>query len=109
MCADGVCDIIESCAKHKVSNLKFGDLEISFGPQAEATDLKIPELPTAPQITSNPDNEISDPRTTAEIEKLEADLRDAEVAELTLTDPRALERMIENGELDDADDEPGNE
>jgi hypothetical protein len=100
LCAEEVCSIIESCATHKVTSLKFGDLEVSFGPQALTEPAQV-------QIPSNPEAEISElpQRTKEEIAILEADLREMENAELALTNPRLMEDLIERGELDDADDD----
>jgi hypothetical protein len=97
-----VCDIIESCARHKVVELKFQDLLISFSPQAE-------RLPR-PSGANTPVAEITDKQHSRQNrEALTTDelrLRAEQLEELKITDPSLFEEMVRNGELldDDSDD-----
>lgn len=96
-----VLSIIEACAAHGVTIIKFGDLHIEFSTPPS----KVPQ--------KTPDNPISDAQHTENmkdaIEQAEMLIRADQVAELLVTDPRAAEQLLEDGELDDADDEPGDE
>lgn len=96
-----ICTIIEACAENQVTKLKYGDLYLELGRQTPRD--------TVPTQTVSPGTEIPeinhDKITQESIETDEVKLREAEIAELMLTDPRRAEEMIENGELEDDTDE----
>jgi hypothetical protein len=101
-----ICSIIESCSKYGVTKLQFGDLHLELGPQAE------PAGPGAstPEFQP-PDAKMSEIQKQEELKDLEAQsvrLREDELAEKLLTDPEGFEEMLQQGDIDDAD-EPGDE
>lgn len=97
-----VCKIIETCAKNKVYSLKCGPLELSFSP---AKELSAPG-PTIP--ASNPEKIIQEQQEEQKkaIEEEELDTREDQIADLLLTDPAKAEELMEQGELEPADEEP---
>lgn len=110
---DHISDIIKACAEHGVSVIKFGDLRIWFGPQANQPAQ--PLSPAAPVRTAHsnitPVAEMTDmqhdQQTKDALENEELELRQQQIAELMVTDPLKAEELIERGELQDADDEHG--
>lgn len=107
-----ICAIIEACAKNGVATLKFGDLEIQRGPPA--TRSENPEAPAslAPTAHSNiPVAEMTDQQHEQQnannLVSEELATREAQIAELLVTDPVAAEKLILEGELEDADNESG--
>lgn len=114
--AVGICTIIKACDEHKVSTLKFGDLEISFGPKAENQPIQGEvKSPPAPVLTyyQKPEAEISEAQHKLNNEEglrqAELELREQQIEELLITDPRRAEELLENGDLEDADDESGDD
>lgn len=98
-----ICTIIEACAEYQVTKLKFGDLYLELGrhtPRATVPTQSFSPGTAIPEINHDQINQDS-------IETDEVRLREAEIAELMLTDPRKAEEMIENGELEDDTDESG--
>lgn len=102
-----VCGILKACGEAKVTKLKFRDLEVEFD-QTVAP----PALPVAPIVDrpplSNPVAEITDSQhekqSKASLEQAEIVLREAQIAELQITDPLAAEELIRNGELEEEDE-----
>lgn len=110
--------IIKACARHRVATLKFGDLEISFGPKVKTTRTGptfLEEVPPSPSEAhvEPPVTEITEQQqkniARAALEQDELSLREQQFAELLVTDPEAAEQMLADGELDDVDDERGDD
>lgn len=109
-----VCDIIQACSQSKVSVLKFGELYVRFGPQAEGSNTSTPESDFVPENTSTPvkpnsDTEISEEQhARISQDSLVADeisTREEQLAMAMVEDPALYEQMIRDGELEDVDDE----
>lgn len=102
-----ICSILESCAKCNVSLLKFGDLHVEFGRQANPSE-PAPSEPTS-HIIKNSDKEISDTKhaelTKEALEVEELRTKEEILAELIITNPLKAEEMIRNQELEDDTDE----
>lgn len=91
--------ILESCAKHGVSQLKLGPLEVAFGGPIKSLAEILP--PGAAQPETSPENVIQAQHTEERIahEEQEAATREQQVAELLITDPYLAEQLAEKGEL----------
>lgn len=99
-----VCAIISKCAESGVTELKFGDLHVSFQPKSEQTT----QAATWARPAHHSDTEISEEllRQTDK-ERLEQDerrFREEQLAEMMLTDPLAYEELLASGELEDRDE-----
>lgn len=113
-----VCSIIEVCGKAKVTLLKFGDLQVEFGPQAPSPPPLMHEVspwtPYIPQARalasaspSTPATEIADTQAKEAEKALAQDelaVRKDQLSQLGIENPVAYEEMINNGELDEDDD-----
>jgi hypothetical protein len=92
--------ILELCVSFGVSRIKTPDFEVEF----QASRLGILPVP-APETSIQPVKEITDKehraQTAQSLEDDEVSLREQQIADLQLTDPRAAEEMILNGDLDD--------
>lgn len=113
-----VCVIIESCAKHGVTSLKWGALEISFTPSGKRPEETLANEQAGADLAIKahqtiPDAEISDKRHAENnkdaLELNEIELREEQLAELQITDPLAAEQLIRDGDLEDVNDEPTDE
>lgn len=96
-----ICSIIDTCAKNKVTALKYGGLEISF-----LAETVIPKT----VLSNPPDNDISEEQhvqnNTESFLKEEVMTREEQLALLLIEDPVRYEQMLEDGELEeDAADE----
>lgn len=91
--------ILESCAKHGVSQLKLGPLEVAFGGPIQSLE-QIPP-PGAAQPATSPENVIQAQHTEERNahEEQEVATREQQVAELLITDPYLAEQLAAQGEL----------
>jgi hypothetical protein len=91
--------ILESCAKHGVSQLKLGPLEVAFGGPIQS--LAQIQPPGATQPATSPENVIQAQHTEERNaqEEQEVAARESQVAELLITDPYLAEQLAEKGEL----------
>lgn len=113
---DQIARIIEASALHGVTLLKFGDLEIWFGPHVKpgttpahpSAEVPNVETPIHTPVAEMTEKQHDDANAKA-IEQNEIDLREQQIAELLITDPEEAEKLIRQGELQDADDESGDE
>lgn len=99
--AKDVCDIIESCAKHGITELKFGDLQLGFKPKTESHVTAPLTNPTGEEIPETKHEE----QTKAALEQDEATLKADRMNQMFLEDPLAAESLLENEELEDDDDD----
>lgn len=99
-----VCTIIEVCAKSGVAKLKFGDLSVEFANS---------QTVNSRHLSNNPEAEISETQHEANTKEAvtqgEHDFRDEQVAHALIENPMLAEELIRDGELEDADDEPGDD
>lgn len=111
-----VLSIMESCARHGVTTLKFRDLEFTRGPQAPQATEPEPAANDATQVLT-PDATMSEsqkpnekaPVPLEDFEQPELELREDQIAELQLTDPLLAEQMMMSGELQDAGTNDGDD
>lgn len=99
-----ICDILEACAKSKVTSLQFGGLIVSFGTPAAST---IPNEEKSNAVTTI--TEQHETSTRAAIEHDELVLREDQLANALVENPVLFEQMIKDGELEDVDDEQLND
>lgn len=117
--AQGISLILDSCARNGVAILKFGELEVWFGPKAGPTP-KNPPLPpgsdgypVANEETQTPSPGTEMPNhekiTQETLEQDERILREQQLEELAITDPVAYEKLVNAGGLEDVEsgDESG--
>lgn len=105
--ADSICRILEVSAQAGVSELKFGDLHVTFGKPAETritgSPLGYPFVPQAPTpepvtvLTEEEHKKIS--KGALEVEEVRA--RERQLADLLITDPSKYEELLRNGDLSD--------
>lgn len=104
-----VCTILEASAKAGVTELKFRDLHVSFGKPVEerviTLDPSFVPQPPAPH-PSGPDLSEDQHRKQARdaLRRDEATLRADQLAEMLVTDPEGYERLLQQGELENAVD-----
>jgi hypothetical protein len=115
--AEQISLILDACARNGVATLKFGNLEVWFGPKAGPPEIVIPRdfalkgpLPPGavtnyPAQTPSPGDEMPDHEKQEEqsLRQSELALREEQLEELQITDPLAYERVIQNEGLEDAD------
>ncbi len=112
--AKDVCDIIEASAKHKVTILKFGELQIEFGTKVEPQATSVAQEVFSP-LNNNPDKEISEKAheasTKATLVADELELRAEQIALMQIENPLLAQQLLLDGELedDDGDDESDDE
>ena len=89
-----IIDILKACKKAGVSEMKFGELSLSFGESHSKRHKK------------SPDTEISDESRKAmvaqSLELEEINSREDELAEMLLTDPVKYEALLMDGGLENA-------
>ncbi len=94
--------ILGMCVNFGVKTLKYRGLELEMGEGLR--ELNPPMAPATPD-TQTPVTEITDEqhraRNAEDLKEEEARLRMDRIADLMLTDPKAAEDMILNGELDE--------
>ena len=91
--------IVKLCVKNKIKSLKWQDLVLEFGADNTAGDFISPQPRTKPVKAITGEEQRA--QTQAGLEEDELTLREQQIADLQITDPRAAEEMIVNGELDD--------
>lgn len=95
-----VCSIIKMCAQSKVSELKFGELHLSFGYFSDESRSEVPNT------------RISEAKLKEEEQKYiaESEIRskDDEIDQMLIEDPVKFEELLEQGEFD-ADEFRGSE
>lgn len=105
-----VLSILETSAKSGVHVLKFRDLHITFGQKPEPADL--PDPPKQPSA-HHPVAAMTEQQHTIgqqlALEEQEFNARQAQLEELQLTNPSLYEQLVNNGELEEDDDESGDE
>ncbi len=106
LAAQEICLIIEASAQHKVTLLKFGDLEIQFGPQADQQALLVPVNAYSTPGVEIPDHDKINAETLRQNER---ELRVQQLEELKITDPSMYEEFVMQEGLEDVDDESGDE
>lgn len=91
-----ICAIIKACSENGVTELKFGDLQVSF-------KLKKPE-PIEPELTTEiPATEIAEAiqQSSADaLEKEELQTRDDELEHMLVENPRRYEELMAQGDLE---------
>lgn len=98
-----VCSILQSCAQHKVMELKFQDLQVSFSKPTETLPGEASVGATSrPPVKAMTDQQHSN-NARAALEQDELLLREQQLEELKITDPAEYERQIRDGELEDDD------
>ncbi len=104
LAAQEICLIIESSAQHKVSLLKFGDLEIRFGPPAaEQAQLAQMYAQSTPGVEI-PDHDAINAET---LRRNTSEIRAEQLEELKITNPSLYEEFVMQEGLEDVDDESG--
>ncbi len=98
-----IIEIISVCKQSGVSKMQFGDLCIEFSSQAAAPE-KSNQIPVK-EITENEHKAM----TQKAVAKDERDLKEDRLAMSLLEDPMLAERMIADGDLEDADDSEFND
>jgi hypothetical protein len=93
------CVIISASAKEGVTTLKWGDLEVTFGrPQVLFPEPSpFATIPGPPQPVPNHEDQDQEALLAEEVR-----LREERIAEVAINDPVEYERMVAEGELDDA-------
>lgn len=96
-----VCEIIAACATNGVSMLKYGALEVQFKEHNPSKE-KVQDQPI--ELTSQgPENEV--PTMSPEVlQKIEQDMKQAELEQMMLTDPAQFEELISAGEIENEED-----
>ncbi len=106
---DELCSIITACGGAGVSELKFGDLNITFGlPPRQIRFLREANRPPASK-TGTAISEIQEQEAEKALEEDELALRDEQIENLFIEDPVRAEELLERGELTDADRHDGQE
>lgn len=97
-----VCEIIAACATNGVSMLKYGPLEVQFKESHAPSKEKKEDQPI--ELTSQgPENEV--PTMSPEVlQKIEQDMKQAELEQMMLTDPAQFEELISAGEIENEED-----
>lgn len=95
-----LCSIIKTCSGHNVSELKFGDLHVTFHRTVKS------ELEqTAPVQPTHTDTEISDEQreqiAKAALERDEISTREDQLDQMLIESPSDYERLIAEGDLED--------
>lgn len=90
-----ICRILQACAKTKVKEFKLGDFSVSF---EEKPGIKPVESPTL--ITGSAESVEQE-----SIARDEVDIRERQMAEMLIEDPLMYEKLLEQGELEDAKQE----
>lgn len=103
-----VCTIIRECTKHKVSTLKFGDLELSFSvndPRIynKESDKKLAKSKSETQPVKAITEEQHTKLNKEAIEKEELELRQEQMSTMFIEDPFMAEQLLKDGELEDDD------
>ena len=101
--ASEVCDIIGACAKNKVALLQWGELTVRLGVQ----DPRPPRIPSPWRPGPTPTAAAvveQEAQSKVALEQDELQLREAQIDELFLTNPRAAEEMLLSGDLKEEDD-----
>jgi hypothetical protein len=94
--AADACLIIETSAKAGVTELSFGDLQISFVPKFGQGEEVV-----SPRMQQEPLTEKQHIKMTKEqIEAEELRMRQEQMEEMLLSDPLQFEEMLQRGELD---------
>lgn len=95
--AAAISSIIESCAKHGVRELKFSELQISFGSPVIETPLQAnPKSPVAEITDEQHENFTKDAIRTEELS-----LREQQLESALLENPALYEELLQNGDVDD--------
>lgn len=101
-----ICRIIQSCRACGVSELKFGDLHVTFGKPAETAPMAffgpVDSGPTKPS-----DTEISAIQEKVSQEALvqdEAREKHERLAQMLIEDPAQFEQLLQSGRLDEEAD-----
>lgn len=92
-----ICAIIKACSDNGVTELKFGDLQVSFVKKVTQA-----AGPTA----SIPDTEISDQIEKSSVERMvkeEHQLRDDELEHMLVENPQQYEALMLRGDLESKD------
>jgi len=97
-----VCEIIAACATNGVSMLKYGTLEVQFKDSHTPCKEKIEDQPI--EIHSQgPEKEI--PTMSPEVlQKIEQDMKQAELEQMLVTDPAQFEELLSSGEIEHEED-----
>jgi len=93
--AKEVCDIIESCKGGGVSTLKYGTLNIQF----YSTD---PYLQLNNQLLNVNESSLASQVEAESLLDDEIDVKDSQLSELLITDPEQYEKLLAQGELENA-------
>lgn len=114
--AADICTIIEACAKFGVSKLSFADLHVHLGPQSDVPKIE-PHSSTndaaMSDVVASPEAAISEEKhkkfTEEAIVYSELETREDQLDNMIIENPSEYERLMTEGELEDADDEPRDE
>lgn len=109
-----VCAILKACGEAKASELKFGGLHVKFGQPAPLPPPPAALVDTAP-APRTAEEMAALQKTQTQVSELarikdEIALREEQLAYMSVVDPLAMERMLDEGDLidepaDDADEE----
>ncbi len=105
-----LCAILDACGKAQVTVLKFGDLHVAFGTQAEKAPP--PSVPRGTSVEENvkealsrlPATEIAGTQqqeATRNLANDERALKKDQLALMAIENPALLEELIQSGELDE--------
>lgn len=86
----GICSIIKQCGESGVRELKFSNLDLSFGPAEPVIEENGQRIPTAKEIA-----EVE----RKHIEEIEQDVKETDLDYMRLMDPARYEELISSGEL----------
>ncbi len=95
--AESIVDLIKISAASGLTSLKFGDLQLEFGPK------KIPDASTASR-TEIPDEKAIAQLSKEALEDQELALRQEQIDNMLVEDPLRAEELIAQGELVPDDD-----
>ena len=96
-----VCEIIASCATNGVSMLKYGTLEVHFKDRTPSKEQK--EDQPIEIHSQGPEKEI--PTMSPEVlQKIEQDMKQAELEQMLVTDPAQFEELLSSGEIEHEED-----
>jgi restriction endonuclease Mrr len=97
-----VCEIIAACATNGVSMLKYGTLEVQFKESRTPCKEKIEDQHI--ELTSQgPEKEVP-PMSPEVLQKIEQDMKQAELEQMLINDPAQFEELISAGEIDNEED-----
>ncbi len=104
-----LCKIIGACREAGVSRLRVGQMDISFGPEAEILAPAVPTVSVTTPAEKVPEEIIRAQKRaeTASLEEQEITLREQQVAELLISDPLAAEELMAQGELEPSGEQDG--